>query len=50
VAIHPENGDGTITRVFNEMQSHPELIRPCLRSFVDRLCPFTYARMYSPRK
>jgi hypothetical protein len=23
----------TITRVFTEMQSHPELIRPCLRFF-----------------
>jgi transposase len=23
----------TITRVFTEMQSHPELIRPCLSSF-----------------
>ena len=29
----PADLAGTLTRVFSEMQSHPELIRPCLRPF-----------------
>ncbi len=44
---HPTELLATLTRVFGEMQSHPELIRPYLASFCCPLCPFIYARMYS---
>jgi len=41
IAILKTKGElvGTLTRVFGDMQTHPELIRPSLLSFVDFYVP-----------
>jgi hypothetical protein len=36
----------TLTRVFREMQSYPELLHSYLAPFFRDLCPIIYARLY----
>jgi transposase len=35
----------TLTRIFGEMQSHPQLISSYLAPYCRSLCPFNYARL-----